>query len=77
MVEVDDEVGVVRVEVCWRVVEGQVAVLADADAGDDALLAYLDTGAAPGTIVLESTFVAGGEGIAAKPLTSPPRRRRP
>ena len=31
----------------------------DADAMADALLAYLDTGAAPGTITLESTFVAG------------------
>ena len=33
----------------------------EADAIADALIAYLDTGAAPGTIALESTFVAGGE----------------
>ena len=33
----------------------------DADTIADALLAYLDTGAAPGTIKLESTFVAGCE----------------
>ena len=32
-----------------------------ADTIADALLAYLDTGAAPGTIKLESTFVAGDE----------------
>ena len=31
----------------------------DADAIADALLAYLDTGAVPGTISLENTFVAG------------------
>ena len=31
----------------------------EADAIADALLAYLDSGAAPGTITLESTFVAG------------------
>ena len=31
----------------------------DADAMADALLAYLDSGTAPGTITLESTFVAG------------------
>ena len=31
----------------------------DADAIADALLAYLDTGTAPGTIALKSTFVAG------------------
>ena len=31
----------------------------EADAIADALIAYLDTGAAPGTIALESTFVAG------------------
>ena len=36
----------------------------EADEIADALLAYLDTGTAPGTIVLESTFVAGeGEGV--------------
>ena len=29
------------------------------DATADALIAYLDSGAAPGTITLESTFVAG------------------
>ena len=33
----------------------------DADIVADALLAYLDTGAAPGAITLESTFVADGE----------------
>ena len=33
----------------------------DADAIADALIAYLDTGAAPGTITLENTFVAGDE----------------
>ena len=31
----------------------------DADTIADALIAYLDTGAAPGTIALENTFVAG------------------
>ncbi len=31
----------------------------DADTIADALIAYLDTGAAPGTITLENTFVAG------------------
>ena len=31
----------------------------DADAIADALIAYLDTGAAPGAIPLENTFVAG------------------
>ena len=31
----------------------------DADIIADALLAYLDSGTAPGTIALESTFVAG------------------
>ena len=31
----------------------------EADAIADALLAYLDSGTAPGTITLESTFVAG------------------
>ena len=30
-----------------------------ADTIADALIAYLDTGTAPGTIALESTFVAG------------------
>ena len=33
----------------------------EANTTADALSAYLDTGAAPGTITLESTFVAGGE----------------
>ncbi len=31
----------------------------DADTIADALIAYLDTGATPGTITLENTFVAG------------------
>ena len=31
----------------------------DADTIADALIAYLDTGAASGTIMLENTFVAG------------------
>ena len=31
----------------------------EADEIADALIAYLDTGATPGTIMLESTFVAG------------------
>ena len=31
----------------------------DADTIADALIAYLDTGVAPGTITLENTFVAG------------------
>ena len=31
----------------------------EADVVTDALVAYLDTGAAPGTIMLENTFVAG------------------
>ena len=31
----------------------------DADTIADALIAYLDSGAAPGTIALENTFVAG------------------
>ena len=36
----------------------------DADTIADALIAYLDSGAAPGTITLENTFVAGeGEGV--------------
>ena len=33
----------------------------DADVIADALLAYLDSGVAPGTIALDSTFVAGEE----------------
>ena len=32
----------------------------DANIVADALIAYLDTGAAPGAITLSSTFVAGG-----------------
>ena len=31
----------------------------DADTIADALIAYLDSGVAPGTITLENTFVAG------------------
>ena len=33
----------------------------DADTIADALIAYLDSGAAPGTITLKNTFVAGRE----------------
>ena len=36
-----------------------IAPVREADAIAAALIAYLDTGAAPGTITLESTFVAG------------------
>ena len=47
----------------------------DADTIADALIAYLDTGTAPGTITLENTFVAGEESCEGEGVVTQRRRR--